>query len=140
MGINERDYMRRDGASPFPFGKILLVLAAVILILIIVGLANSRHRGNAKQIAGDSINVGSSEFAKGSLRVNINTATQEELESIPGIGPARAEAIIKHRPYSSVEDLVTKHALGKKLTDGIRDLVKTEGATERVAQGDRQPR
>lgn len=37
--------------------------------------------------------------------VNVNTATAQELARIPGIGPVKAEAIIKGRPYASVEDL-----------------------------------
>ena len=42
-------------------------------------------------------------LAEGSLRVNINNATQSELESVPGIGPTRAAQIIAGRPYKTVE-------------------------------------
>ena len=38
-------------------------------------------------------------------RVNINSATQAELEKLPGIGPKTAEAIIKGRPFNRPEDL-----------------------------------
>jgi competence protein ComEA len=37
--------------------------------------------------------------------VDINKATQSELEAVPGIGPATAKKIIAGRPYSSVGDL-----------------------------------
>ena len=37
--------------------------------------------------------------AKSSLIVNLNTASAEELESVPGIGGSRADRIIAHRPY-----------------------------------------
>lgn len=40
--------------------------------------------------------------------ININTASQKELESLWGIGPVYAQNIIEQRPYSSVEELVTK--------------------------------
>jgi DNA uptake protein ComE-like DNA-binding protein len=43
--------------------------------------------------------------AKGSLVVNINTASAKELESLPNIGSSRAEQIIAHRPYASVDEL-----------------------------------
>jgi competence protein ComEA len=38
--------------------------------------------------------------------VNINTASQAELEKLPGIGPKRAEAIIAARPYQKPDDLL----------------------------------
>jgi competence protein ComEA len=37
--------------------------------------------------------------------VNINTATEEQLSKLPGIGPAKAKAIIANRPYSKAEEL-----------------------------------
>src|SRR3546814_2709169 len=37
--------------------------------------------------------------------VNINTADQKALETLPGVGPAKAQAIIAHRPYKSKADL-----------------------------------
>jgi competence protein ComEA len=43
--------------------------------------------------------------AKESLIVNINTASAKELESLPNIGSSRAEQIIAHRPYASVDEL-----------------------------------
>ena len=42
---------------------------------------------------------------KGSLRVNVNTATELELQSLPDVGPARAAAIVLGRPYRQVRDL-----------------------------------
>lgn len=58
----------------------------------------------------------------GSL-VNINTASQKELEGLPGIGPVYAQSIIEHRPYSTVEELVEKDALRQYVFEKIKDLV-----------------
>ena len=55
------------------------------------------------------------------VRVNLNTASAEELDSLPGIGEKRSDAIIKGRPYKSVADLTTK----KVLTPGVVDKIKT---------------
>ena len=46
-----------------------------------------------------------------SQRVNINTASQKELEELWGIGPVTAQNIIEQRPYSSVEELLQKGIL-----------------------------
>jgi DNA uptake protein ComE-like DNA-binding protein len=122
MGINERDYMRRDPWTSFAFGKILLLLAGVVAVLVVVEFAQTSQLTDREGIS------------KGSLRLNINSAAPEELESIPGIGGSRAEAIINHRPYASVDELISKHALGPKMTESIRKFVKVDGATEPMAK------
>lgn len=57
--------------------------------------------------------------------ININTATQAELESLPKIGPATAAKIINGRPYNSTSELVSKKALSQKTYDAIKDLITT---------------
>ena len=59
----------------------------------------------------------------GSNLININLASQNELESLPGIGPVYAQNIIEHRPYSNVEELLTKGALRKSTYEEIKNLV-----------------
>lgn len=53
--------------------------------------------------------------------VNINTASQKELESLWGIGPVTAQNIIDHRPYSSVEELLTKKILKTNVYETNKD-------------------
>lgn len=47
--------------------------------------------------------------------VNINSASQVELESLPGVGPVTAKKIIEGRPYQTLEELVTKKAVSQSL-------------------------
>jgi competence protein ComEA len=54
--------------------------------------------------------------------VKVNTATQEELEALPGIGPVIARRIIEGRPYRSADDLERVKGIGKKRLDEIRSL------------------
>lgn len=67
----------------------------------------------------------------GALIVNINTATQQELETVPGIGPSRAAQIIAHRPYDSIEELVQIAGIGEKTLESLRPFVVVDGETER---------
>lgn len=53
--------------------------------------------------------------------VNINTASQSELESLWGIGPVTAQNIIEQRPYSSVQELVDKKIIKSNVYERNKD-------------------
>lgn len=55
--------------------------------------------------------------------VSINEASVEELDALPGIGQSRAEAIIKGRPYASIEDLRTRKVVTASVYDQIESLI-----------------
>lgn len=55
--------------------------------------------------------------------LNLNSATAAELETLPGIGPSKAAAIIANRPYVSVDDLERVPGIGPKTIEQFRDLV-----------------
>ena len=54
-------------------------------------------------------------------KVNINTATQAQLEALPGIGPVTASKIISDRPYQAIDDLLNKKIIYKSTFDKIKD-------------------
>lgn len=58
-----------------------------------------------------------------SAKVNINVATQAELEALPGIGPVTASKIISDRPYQAAEDLLNKKVVNKSTFEKIKDLI-----------------
>ena len=53
-------------------------------------------------------------------KININTATQAQLDSLPDIGPVRAGKIIANRPYSKIEDLLSRKVLGESTFEKIK--------------------
>lgn len=55
--------------------------------------------------------------------ININTADLKTLDTLPGIGPVYAQNITEHRPYSSVEELVSKGAITSSVFGKIKNLV-----------------
>jgi competence protein ComEA len=60
--------------------------------------------------------------AKGGL-IDINSASEKDLDALPGIGEARAKAIIKGRPYKGKDDLVKKKIIPQGVYDGIKDRI-----------------
>ena len=69
---------------------------------------------------------GGSVIDVGAALVNLNTATQEQLESLPSIGEVKAKAIIDGRPYASVEDLDRIPGIGPAILDKLRNLVAAQ--------------
>ena len=65
--------------------------------------------------------------------VNINTASAEELQLLPGVGEKRAEAIIGIRKskggFQSVDELVAVKGLGEAMLDRLRPHVTLKGKT-----------
>ena len=65
--------------------------------------------------------------------VNVNAATAEELSLLPGVGPAKAQAIIRwrteHGAFKRVEDLSQVKGIGEKQLEKIRPHVALEGKT-----------
>jgi competence protein ComEA len=58
-----------------------------------------------------------------STLVDINSASPSELDALPGVGKSRADAIIKNRPYSGKDDLLSRHILPPNVYNGIKDKI-----------------
>ena len=55
--------------------------------------------------------------------VDINSASAEELDKLPGVGPARAKAIIANRPYNGKDDLTQRKIIPPNVYNQIKDKV-----------------
>lgn len=55
--------------------------------------------------------------------ININSASLDQLDSLPGIGPVTAQKIINARPFSSVDDMLAKKAVTNSVFQKIKDKI-----------------
>jgi DNA uptake protein ComE-like DNA-binding protein len=61
--------------------------------------------------------------AKAEALMDINSASEKDLATLPGIGEARAKAIVKGRPYKGKDELVQKNIVPQATYDKIKDKV-----------------
>jgi competence protein ComEA len=59
-------------------------------------------------------------------KVNINTATKEQLDALPEIGPVKAQAIIDGRPYKKTEDIMKVKGIKQGTFNKIKDSITVE--------------
>ncbi len=59
-------------------------------------------------------------------RINVNTASLAELDTLPGVGPKTAQLIVDGRPYAQVEDLLKVKGIGPATLGKLKDLVTVD--------------
>lgn len=104
---------------PKPMGRIHLKVGLLFVLAGFIGL--SFFLGNLPVYAQAQKNL-----------IDLNTASQKDIETLKGIGPATAKKIIDGRPYKSIEDL-KKVGISDKTIESMKPLVKV-GAVSTPAQ------
>lgn len=76
------------------------------------------------EVSNTPVKAGYTEAEDGLKRVNVNTASLSELDTLWGVGPARAATIVKNRPYGSFEELVSKGGMTKAIWEKNQERIE----------------
>ncbi|KAA0678427.1 helix-hairpin-helix domain-containing protein [Roseomonas genomospecies 6] len=72
--------------------------------------------------------------------IDLNTAGKDELQTLPGIGEARSDAIVKNRPYRSKDELVSKKIVPQTVYDDIKGRIAAVGGSKTSASAGTAPK
>lgn len=114
------------------------LLAALALSLSFAGAATTAHAAPSDD---DVIEGPVAPSANGV--VNLNTASEEELMRLPGVGPSKAKAILELRTqlkgFKKLEDLLRVKGIGRKTFKKLLPMLKLDGATTLVESHGTRP-
>jgi competence protein ComEA len=114
----------------FLIGLFAGIFLSGTLVLILAESQSYHHLVYSTVVSGQD-QISSIETASSNEdRMNINTATIDELSNLPGIGPAKAKAIVdfreKYRLFESIEELLYVPGLGESLYQSLKDVIFVE--------------
>jgi hypothetical protein len=101
--------------------QILMVTAFMLGCLLVVDAAPQKTKSASATAPGQK-NSRKEKVSPAHVSVDLNNASEKDLDSLPGVGPATAKKIIDHRPYQSVDDLA-KAGVAAKEIERIRAMV-----------------
>ena len=96
------------------------LLAQIAVLIFALSLINGMAAGQAKPAPSAASAAAAKPAAE---KLDINTATKDQLKELPGVGDAYSQKIIDGRPYRAKTELVQKKIIPQATYDKIKDMI-----------------
>ena len=95
----------------------------VAALLVTFSPAQSTSSSGSTKASASQKSSAADTSAKSSEKIDINSATKDQLQSLPGVGDVTAQKIIDGRPYKAKNELVSKKIVNKATYEKIKDQI-----------------